>query len=76
MPDNALMSMTKISSIVDAEAWQEFKELAGESHRSISGFLTETIREYVHRRRVRPEVMAHLEDWIRDNEELGRLLAD
>jgi len=30
----------------------------------------------VRRRRVRPDVLRHLEDSIADNEELGRLLAE
>ena len=36
---------------------------------------TEAVREYVMRRRVRPEVMSALETSIRKNRELGRLLA-
>ena len=69
------MAAVKISSKVDAEAWDDLKALAEESHQSISGLLTEAIRDYVRRRRLRPEVMAHLEDSIRENEKLGRLLA-
>jgi len=52
------------------------RELAQESHRSISGLLGEAIREYVTRRRVRPVVLKHLEDSIADNERLGQLLAE
>jgi hypothetical protein len=37
--------------------------------------LTEAISEYLQRRRVRPVVLDHLKDSIRDNEELGKLLA-
>jgi len=46
------------------------------SDRHISGVLTEAISEYVRRRRVRPAVLDHLEESIKDNEELGRLLAE
>ena len=46
-----------------------------ESCQSISGLLTEAIRDYVQRRRIRPVVLDHLEASIRDNEELGHLLA-
>lgn len=70
------MSSIKISSKVDAEVWAELRKLAKESHQSISGVLTEAIREYVGRRRVRPEVMRHLEQSVAQNEELGRLLAE
>ena len=52
------------------------EDLAEESHQSIAGLLTDAIREYVRRRRVRPDVLRHLEDSIADNEELGRLLAE
>lgn len=69
------MGLVKVSSQVEAEVWTELRKLAAESHQSISGVLTEAIREYVSRARVRPEVLTHLEDSIRDNEELGRLLA-
>jgi len=70
------MKPIKISSKVDEAVWEELRELARESHQSISGLLSEAIREYVVRRRVRPVVMAHLEDSIKDNERLGRLLAE
>jgi predicted transcriptional regulator len=70
------MSAVKVSSKVDEEVWDELRELAEETHQSISGVLTEAIRDYVHRHRVRPEVLLHLEDAMRDHEELGRLLAE
>ena len=70
------MKALKISSKVDEKVWNDFKSLADESHQSISGLLTEAIRDYVRRRRVRPVVLRHLEDSIVDNEELGRLLAE
>jgi hypothetical protein len=69
------MPNIKISSKVDETAWEELKQLASESHQNISGVLTDAIRDYVRKRRVRPAVLQHLEDSIRDNEELGRLLA-
>ena len=70
------MSATKISSKVEESAWKDLKSLAQESKQSISGLLTEAIREYVIRRRVRPEVMRHLDSSIAENEELGRRLAE
>ncbi|MBW1878448.1 MAG: hypothetical protein JRI25_08155 [Deltaproteobacteria bacterium] len=69
------MAAVKVSSKVDERAWQDLKALAREQHQSISGVLTEAIREYVARRRVRPEVLRLLEDSMVENEELGRLLA-
>lgn len=69
------MANIKISSKVEESVWEDLKELAQESHQNVSGVLTEAIQDYVQRHRVRPVVLQHLEDSIRDNEELGRLLA-
>jgi predicted transcriptional regulator len=69
------MKTIKISSKVDESVWRELKELADESHQSISGLLTDAIRDFLRRKRVRPEVLKHLEDSISENERLGRLLA-
>lgn len=69
------MAAIKISSKVDEEAWAELRALAEESHQNISGLLTEAIREYVQRRRVRPMVLKHLENSIEQNRRLGELLA-
>ena len=70
------MESIKISSKVEKAQWQALQELANETHQSISGLLTEAIRDYVRKRRMRPEVMRHLEDSIVENEELGRRLAE
>jgi predicted transcriptional regulator len=69
------MAARKISSKVDEQAWKDLRDLAEESHQNISGLLTEAIRDYVRRRRLRPAVMRHLEDSIAKNKELGRRLA-
>ncbi|HED18160.1 MAG TPA: hypothetical protein ENI74_01490 [Gammaproteobacteria bacterium] len=69
------MQSIKISSKVDEETWNELKALARETHRNVSGLLTEAIGEYVRRERVRPEVLNHLKDSMNENEALGRLLA-
>ncbi len=69
------MQSIKISSKVDEDTWNELKALARETHQSVSGLLTEAIREYVRRKRVRPEVLDHLEKSMDDNKELGKLLA-
>ncbi len=69
------MGTIKISSKVEEAVWKEFRELARESHQSISGLLTEAIADFIRTHRVRPDVLHHLEDSIGENEELGRLLA-
>ena len=70
------MAAVKVSSKVEESVWNDQKQLASESHQSISGLLTDAIREYVRRRRVRPNVLRHLDASIAENEKLGRLLAD
>lgn len=69
------MANIKISSKVDEAVWEDLKLAAQESHQNISGMLTEALRDYLQRRRVRPLVLDHLNDSIRENEELGKLLA-
>jgi predicted transcriptional regulator len=70
-----IVPAVKISSKVEESVWRELRAIAEESHQSIGGLLTEAIRDYVRRRRVRPEVMKQLDASIAENEELGRLLA-
>ena len=69
------MAAIKISSKVDEAVWSDLKELAEETHQSISGLLTDAIEDYVRRHRVRPDVLRHLEESMSENEELGHLLA-
>ncbi len=69
------MAAIKISSKVDEQVWNELRELASETHQNVSGLLTEAIRDYLQRRKVRPAVIAHLERSIEENRRLGELLA-
>ncbi len=69
------MANIKISSKVDEVVWEELKAAAHDSHQNISGMVNEAITEYLQRRRVRPAVLSHLDDSMRENEELGHLLA-
>ena len=69
------MQSIKISSKVDEDTWNELKALAAETHQNVSGLLTEAIREYIQRKRVRPVVLNHLEASMTENEALGKLLA-
>ena len=70
------MATVKMSSVVDEEVWEQFKGLARESHQSISGLLTDALRDYLARMRVRPVVMTELEASLRENRRLGELLAE
>ncbi len=69
------MTTIRIRSGVDEAAWNELRDLARESKRSVSELLSEAVEEYLARRRVRPDVLRHLEDSMRENEEMGKLLA-
>jgi predicted transcriptional regulator len=69
------MTAIKISSKVDEKVWAELRAMAEEQHQSVSGLLTEAISEYLQRRRVRPDVLKHLDDSIEENRRLGELLA-
>lgn len=69
------MTTIKISSKVEETVWEDLRALAQESNRNISGVLTEAIRDYVRRHRIRPEVMRYLEDSMGEHEELGHNLA-
>ena len=55
------MAKIKISSKVEQRDWEALQALARESNQSISGMLSEAVAEYVARKRLRPEVMDHLE---------------
>lgn len=68
--------MIKISSKIEEEVWKDLKDLAAESHQTVSGLLTEAVREYVRRRRLRPKVLTRLDDSVRENRKLGRLLSE
>ena len=69
------MPAIKIRSKLDEKVWNDLKELANETHQNVSGLLTEAVREYVQRRRVRPSVLRHLERSMDENDQLGKLLA-
>ncbi len=69
------MAKIKISSKVEQKDWEALQALARESNQSIAGMLSEAVGEYVARKRLRPEVMDHLEDSMNENQELGELLA-
>jgi predicted transcriptional regulator len=66
----------KITFKVDETLWKEMNALAEKSHQNISDLLNDAIRDFLRERRVRPEVLKHLEASITENEKLGRLLAD
>lgn len=69
------MAKIKISSKVEQSEWEALQAIASESRQSISGLLSEAVADYVRKRRLRPAVLSHMEDSIRENEELGRRLA-
>lgn len=70
------MATIKISSKVEEAEWQALQALAKESHQSISGLLTDAISDYVRKRRLRPEVLIHLDESLAENDDLGRRLGE
>jgi len=70
------MAKIKISSKVEQREWEALQAIANESNQSIAGLLSEAVADYVRKRRLRPEVLSHLEDSINENEELGYRLAE
>jgi predicted transcriptional regulator len=70
-----IMPTVKISSKIEEEIWRDLKSFAGDTHQSVSGLLTEAVREFLERRRVRPVVLEKLKRSLDENEELGKLLA-
>ena len=69
------MAKIKISSKVEQREWEALQAIAYESNQSIAGLLSEAVADYVRKRRLRPEVLSHLEDSMSENEELGQRLA-
>lgn len=69
------MAKIKISSKVEEREWEALQAIAQESQQSIAGLLSEAVADYVRKRRLRPVVLAHLEDSMNKNEELGQRLA-
>lgn len=69
------MAKIKISSKVEQREWEALQAIAQESQQSIAGLLSEAVADYVRKRRLRPVVLSHLEDSMRENEELGQRLA-
>lgn len=65
----------KISTIVDENVWKDFKTLSEETRLSLSAMLEEALKEYIHKKKLRPEFLSHLEDSMDENEKLGALLA-
>ena len=70
------MTKIKISSKVEQREWEALQAIAQESNQSIAGLLSEAVADYVRKRRLRPEVLSHLEDSISENETLGHRLAE
>jgi hypothetical protein len=70
------MAKIKISSKVEQREWEALQAIAYESNQSIAGLLSEAVADYVRKRRLRPEVLSHLEDSINENESLGYRLAE
>lgn len=65
----------KISTIIDEKLWREFKKHAQENHQSLSHLMNEALREFLRKRRIRPEFLKHIENSVNENDRLGAWLA-
>ena len=66
----------KISTLVDENTWKEVKLFSKKNHVSLSGMVSEALREHLFKKRLRPEFLKHLEKSIDENQKLGHLLAE
>lgn len=65
----------KFSSKIDKKVLSELKQFAKESHQSISGLLTEAVKDYLGRVRVRPAFQDAAKEVVSKHEELLKRLA-
>lgn len=69
------MALVKVNADIDQRVWKDFRNHAFESGQSIPTLLSEALREFLARRRVRPIVMSELEASIRQHRRLGESLS-
>jgi len=69
------MKAIKISSKMNEVTWKALQKVSHDTHRSISGILSEAVEDYLKRRTIRADVLRHTDESIQENEELGQLLA-
>lgn len=69
------MSVKKFATQVDVKVLEELKKYAAESDRSISGIVSDSIRDYLAKVRVRPAFRSAMDEVLGSNEELLKRLA-
>ncbi len=57
------------------KVWKEFKDLSNQTHQNLSGMLTDALREYINRRKIRPKFLQNMQDSLHEHQKLGKLLA-
>ena len=70
-----VVAMVRMYADIDQRVWEDFRDYAVESGQSIPALLSEVVREFLVRRRVRPVVMSELEASMRQHRRLGESLA-
>lgn len=65
----------KVSTTVDEKLWKEFRGLSKETHQSLSGMLNEALEDYLNKKKIRPKFLKAMNESLRENQELGKLLA-
>ena len=69
------MALVRMNADVDQRVWEDFRNYAFESGQTIPTLLSEVLREFLARRRVRTVVMSELEASMRQHRRLGESLA-
>ena len=70
-----MSEQAKFSSQIDRELLAQLRKFAHEQERSISGVLTDAVREYLHRVRVRPAFRQAVDEVLDEHDELLSRLA-
>ena len=69
------MKNVKFNTQIDEKVLKQLKEFAEASHKSISGVVTEAVKEYLQKSQVRPAFRDAMTEVLEDHKELLKRLA-
>jgi predicted transcriptional regulator len=75
MKNQEMSKFKKFATQIDEKILNDLKKYAKDSDRSISGVVTEAVKTYLDRQRVRPAFTKAMDEVLKDHEELLRRLA-
>lgn len=64
------MGLKKFATQIDEEVLVELKKYAAEVDKSISGVITEAVREFLSKKRTRPAFQSEMKEVIEENKDL------